>query len=82
MSDQVKFTRFRRHRGAVRFLVGVLLGSVVVQWAWNTIAVELFQAPVIQFRHALAFQAFVVALTVLSAVTARRFRRTRWIAVR
>jgi hypothetical protein len=82
MIDQVKFRRIRRHRGVIRFLVGVLLGSATILWAWNSIAVELFQAPVIQFKHALAFQAVVAAMTVLTTATARQFRRARWAAIR
>ena len=81
MIDRAILRRARRHHGAVGFVVSVLLGSVVTLWAWNTIAVELFQAPVFQFKHALAFQA-VVALIVLTAVSARRFRRARWFGAR
>ena len=55
-------------------LLTVLVSGALMLWAWNTIAVELFQAPEIRFKHVLAFQAAVAALTALPLVVARRLR--------
>jgi hypothetical protein len=34
--------------------LAVLVGTVVMLWAWNTLAVGLFGAPVMEWYHALA----------------------------
>lgn len=32
-----------------------LIGSILLLWSWNTLAVDLFQLPKAQFKHAVAF---------------------------
>ena len=66
-----------RHWGhaAVVVALTILLGGVLMLWAWNTIAVDLFQAPVAEFRHALAFEAAIAALAALPLVLLRRRAR-------
>ena len=54
----------------------VLLGGVALLWAWNTLAVDLFQAPAAQFKHALALQAAIAAIVALPLILARRAWRT------
>ncbi|MBM3510432.1 MAG: hypothetical protein FJX61_09910 [Alphaproteobacteria bacterium] len=49
----------------------VLLGSVALLWGWNTAAVDLFQAPTIKFKHALAFEAALAALVAVPLLVAR-----------
>jgi hypothetical protein len=63
-----------RHRGhdALIALLAVLASAVLVLWAWNTIAVELFQAAKIGFKHALAFEAAIVSAIVAPVLIARR----------
>lgn len=55
----------RRHgRNLVLSIAFLLIGSIVVLWAWNTLAVDLFGQPEMKFRHGFAFMMtiFVVAL--------------------
>lgn len=33
-----------------------VVGAVVIMWSWNTVAVDLFAAPVMLFRHAVAVE--------------------------
>jgi len=50
----------RLHRHGHRALISLgflLLAAVLVLWGWNTLAVDLFGAPVAKFKHALAFEA-------------------------
>ena len=57
--------RIRRHL-VVTIGVGALalLGVITFQWCWNTLA-ELFDGPVMEFRHALA--ALLLAATASAA---------------
>lgn len=45
-----------------------LIGSVVLLWSWTTLAVDLFQLPKAQFKHAVAF-----ALLITGAYAFRLF---------
>ena len=45
-----------------------LIGSIVLLWSWNTLAVDLFQLPRAQFKHAVAF-----ALLITGAYAFRLF---------
>jgi len=67
------------HTAAVVALT-ILLGGVLMLWAWNTIAVDLFQAPEAKFRHALAFEAAIAALLALPLVLLRRRPRAQKLA--
>jgi hypothetical protein len=54
--DQTEFSirntqRINRH---IFKAVAALACAAVLLWAWNTIAVDLFQLPKAQFRHAIA----------------------------
>lgn len=62
--------------GRVPFIVllSAIGGGVLLLWAWNTIAVELFQAPSIRFKHVLAFQAGLAALTMVPLAIRRLVR--------
>jgi hypothetical protein len=66
-------SRFRRALiGTLAILAMLLVGGVVLTWAWNTLAVDLAQAPRIQFRHALAFEAGLAAVAWLIGASLRR----------
>jgi hypothetical protein len=45
--------------------VAFLGAAVALLWVWNTLAVDLFGAPVATFRHALAAQVAVLILVAL-----------------
>lgn len=45
-----------------------LIGSIALLWSWNTLAVDLFQLPKAQFKHAVAF-----ALLITGAFALRLF---------
>jgi protein-S-isoprenylcysteine O-methyltransferase Ste14 len=49
-------------RNVIVFLTALVVVGMVLLWAWNTVAVGLFSAPVAQFKHALAFEMGIVAL--------------------
>lgn len=53
----------------------VFIAGACLLWAWNAIAIELFGAPAIGFKHVVAFQAAIAALTALPLVVARALRR-------
>ena len=73
MTNDTRFhARLRRTLFAARALVALLLiGGVLLTWAWNALAVDLAQAPRLQFRHALAFEAAFGALIWLAISAAR-----------
>jgi len=51
----------------------VLLSAILLLWAWNTLAVELFAAPRMGFRHAIAAEILLATpLLALAALLARR----------
>ncbi|HZO00876.1 MAG TPA: hypothetical protein VFB93_06725 [Burkholderiales bacterium] len=49
-------------RNVIVFLTALVVVGLVLLWAWNTVAVGLFSAPVAQFKHALAFEMGIAAL--------------------
>jgi len=67
----------RRHWGHAILLVllTMMAGGVLVLWAWNSIAADLFQAPEARFKHAIALQAAIAALTALPLTIVRQLRR-------
>tara|TARA_B100000315_G_scaffold257852_1_gene308104 strand:+ start:1446 stop:1691 length:246 start_codon:yes stop_codon:yes gene_type:complete len=59
-------THIGRHGRRIAITIGFLLGAaVLVLWAWNTVAVDLFDAPHAQYKHALAALAGLLALASL-----------------
>ncbi|HEX9181741.1 MAG TPA: hypothetical protein VF876_00655, partial [Burkholderiales bacterium] len=58
-------------RRAAALLLGILAGAGALVWAWNGVAAELFLAPVIRFKHALALQAALAALAAVPLLVAR-----------
>jgi tetrahydromethanopterin S-methyltransferase subunit E len=49
-------------------IAAILIGAVLLLWAWNTVATELLGAPQAGFRHGLAFAAAVAGVAVLIAI--------------
>ncbi len=74
MSEPTAPDSKRPHRWGHALLtatVVILLGSAALRWGWNTVAVDLFQAPAITFKHALAFEAAIAALVAVPFLIAR-----------
>jgi len=47
----------RRYGAAAAATVaGIVAAAVVILWSWNAVAAELFAAPTITFRHAIAIE--------------------------
>ncbi|HEY7607805.1 MAG TPA: hypothetical protein VIF14_01125 [Alphaproteobacteria bacterium] len=64
--------RLRRAAAATLAIAGIaLLAGAAMTWAWNTLAVDLADAPRVQFKHALAFEAALAAIAWLTAASAR-----------
>lgn len=55
----------------------LLVAGVLMLWGWNTLAVELFEAPEAEFRHALAAEAMLLSVTTLCVMALRFGRRAR-----
>lgn len=65
-------TRFRRHGRAILIALALLFtGAVILQWSWNGVGAELFSAPAIRFKHAVAVEMSFAVLFVLHALAAR-----------
>jgi hypothetical protein len=62
----------RRLAVAAAALLGVALAAgVMILWSWNTVAVDLFRAPPAQFRHAVAVEIFLAAVTGICLLATR-----------
>ena len=77
MSDANIANPRRWGRAAAVAALAILLGGLLMLWAWNTIAVDLFQAPAAKFWHALALEAAIAALVALPYLLLRRRPRAQ-----
>jgi hypothetical protein len=57
--------------GAVATAASFLVGAVVILWSWNTIAVDLFGAPNVALRHAIAIELAVAVVGIAIGFIAR-----------
>lgn len=48
-------------RTIVLSLSAVFFGGVAILWSWNTVAVEMFAQPEMEFRHAIAVELLIIA---------------------
>ena len=70
MSDNKQ--SFRRYAAPAAAAAGAyLVGAAIILWSWNTIAVDVFGASSIAFRHAIAFEALVAAFGAAFGFAAR-----------
>ncbi len=71
-------TRFRGH-GAVlsvlKITAALVIGGALLHWSWNTVAADLFQAPLMEFRHGLAAETLIIVIAVTAAMSIRLLRR-------
>lgn len=75
MTDRLQRPYRRWGHAALVIVITVFIAGACMLWAWNSIAIELFGAPPIGFKHVVAFQVAIAALTALPLVLARQLRR-------
>ena len=68
--------RWRRYGvAAIAIVATFFVGGVLIHWSWNTVAHDLFQAPVMKFRHAIAVEILVAVLAGISTFASRMANR-------
>jgi uncharacterized membrane protein YwzB len=67
MPRMIETEHGRNSMRVARALSLVLLAAVGVLWSWNTVAVDLFAAPSMAYRHALALLLLAVVLGTAAA---------------
>ena len=75
MTDGHQGSYRRWGHAALMIALTVFVAGAFMLWAWNTIAIELFNAPAIGFKHIVAFQGATAALTALPLVVMRVLRQ-------
>lgn len=75
MTDGLQQTHRRWGHAALAITLTVLMAGAFLLWAWNSIAIELFGAPAIGFKHVIALQAAITGLVAFPLVVARALRR-------
>lgn len=72
MTNYIEASRSRRYGAiALGIVAAFAIGAAALLWAWSTIAVDLFAAPAIGFRHALAAEVAVAVVAGLVVAIAR-----------
>ena len=66
----------RRGRRLLLVPVVLLMGGIVITWAWNTLAADLLAQPGIRLRHAIAVE-LLLAVAVTVVVATRRLLGSR-----
>jgi len=61
-------------RAIAMTLIAVLCGGVAILWSWNTIAVDMFAHPAMEFRHAFAVELGLITAGLLLCLP-RLFKR-------
>ena len=65
-------TRFHHFMvGSLSLMAMVFIGAVLLLWSWNTTASGLFQAPEMEFKHALAVELFLGVVFLISGTVSR-----------
>ncbi|RME65174.1 MAG: hypothetical protein D6782_06760 [Alphaproteobacteria bacterium] len=82
MPDRSATHHRRWGHAALTLALAILLGGVMLLWAWNSLAVDLLGAPQARFKHALALEAGLVALTALPMLLWRALGRGKAPAAR
>lgn len=71
-------TRFRGHRAllfASKITAALVTGGALLHWSWNTVAADLFHAPLMEFRHGLAAEMLIIVIAVTAAMSIRLLKR-------
>lgn len=58
-------------KAALALTAGLFLGGVLIHWSWNGVAADLFGAPTMAFRHAVAAEVLIGTLAAIGALSAR-----------
>ncbi len=74
MTNRLQLPHRRRGHAALVITLGFLVAGAFVLWAWNSIAIELFGAPAIGFKHVVALQAAIAGLIALPLIVVRTLR--------
>ena len=66
---------WRKHPGPVKtfsfILAAFVAVSILILWSWNTLAADLFLLPEARFKHAVALEALMVGVFLVSMIIAR-----------
>ena len=76
MTDRPHESHRRWGHAALKIALTVLVAGACMLWAWNAIAIELFGAPAIGFKHVVALQAAIAGVVALPFVVARALRQS------
>lgn len=60
--NKYQITHEGRGQTILKSLVILTLSSIAVLWAWNTLAVDLFALPEMQFKHGFAVMVSMIAM--------------------
>lgn len=58
----MNFKNIGHGRTVIMSLIAILFGGVAILWSWNTIAVDLFSQPAMEFRNAVAVELLLIAV--------------------
>lgn len=72
----IHLTNQKGHGNALFLSITVLmLSSIAILWAWNTLAVDLFALPQMQFKHGFAVMLTLLATYATLVVFKRAFEK-------
>ena len=67
-----------RHGKSIALSIAFLfISSSIVLWAWNTLAVDLFAQPEMQFKHGFAFMLAIFAILSVAPITKRIYGQSQ-----
>ena len=74
MREHSKHQRYHAAKAIFFAAAALFVGGALILWSWNTFAGDLFQAPDMRFKHALAAETLIVVIAMIVALPARVFR--------
>lgn len=57
-----------------KYTLLIFVSCVAILWSWNSFAVEIFAAPEMKFKHALALEILFIVAVAVYAETVRLIR--------
>ena len=77
MTNEIGASSLKQASKGWLIVTSIMFGAaILLLWGWDTVAVDLFAAPVAKFKHAVAFELVILALALLGGL-ALRFARHR-----